>query len=80
MEKLKTILAEALSVPKESITLDSSPESIKSWDSMRGLLIVTRLEEAYGLSFTLDEVLSVRTVVDIVSILELHGITFKRHE
>lgn len=46
-----------------------------NWDSFNGLLMVSELEEAFGVEFTMAEVTSVKTVRDIKATLAKHGVT-----
>ena len=46
MKTLKELLADVLGVDKEEINDESSPDSISSWDSFNGLMLVSELENA----------------------------------
>lgn len=74
MGKLTAILARVLEIPEESITDETGPEKVASWDSFNGLLLVSELEEAFGVEFTMEEVTSVKTVRDIKATLLKHGV------
>ena len=74
MNKLKEILAKVLEVNPDQITLQTSPDSVETWDSYSGLLMVTELEDGYRVKFTMAEVRSVKSVKDIVAILRTRGI------
>ncbi len=75
MKRIKTILAKVLSVDEESITTETSPETVSSWDSFNALMIVSELEQEFNVSFTIDEITSVKNVGDIKARLEGHGVT-----
>lgn len=74
MKRLKAVLAEVLEVDANTLDKNSSPNTVATWDSMRGLMLITKLEAEYSLSFTMDEVLSVKKVGDIAEILKMHGV------
>ena len=75
MITLKELLAKVLNVEANSITDESSPETINSWDSFNGLMLVSELESNFNVKFTMDEVLAVKKVSDIKDALRRHGVT-----
>ena len=72
--KLTAILANVLEVDQNKIKLNTSPDDIDSWDSYNGLAIVTELEKYYRVEFTIEEIVSVKDVNDIVKCLISHDI------
>lgn len=75
MLALKELISKVLSVDKESLNDDSSPENIPSWDSFNGLMMVAELENNFNVKFTLTEVVSVKKLKDIKDALKKHGIS-----
>ena len=53
---LMRIFADVFQVPIESISSDSSPETIESWDSLQHLNLVLALEQEFSVQFTPDEI------------------------
>ncbi len=51
------------------ITEDTVRSDIESWDSMTQLSLVLNLEEAFGHSFSMEEIESIKGVKDILRIL-----------
>jgi acyl carrier protein len=45
IDQLFTLVAEALSGPPETLTDDSSTETIATWDSVAGMSLMVLLEE-----------------------------------
>ena len=74
-ERLKLILSTVLKIDPDQITPESSPENIGSWDSFNGLMLVTELEKGFNVSFTIDEVMAVKSVGDIIESLRKHGVS-----
>lgn len=74
MKRLHDILVRILAVSPEQITDTLSPESVESWDSFNGLLLVSELESVFGVKFTMAEVVAVKNVADIKSALARHGV------
>lgn len=73
MNKLYKLIAETLDVPVKNITDQSSPTTLENWDSFNGLVLVDKLEKTYNVSFTMDEILDVKSVADIKRHLINHG-------
>ena len=74
MKRLKNVLIKVLGVPREAITAALTPTDVPSWDSFNGLMLVSELETAFKVKFTMDEVTAVRCVGDIQKALERHGV------
>ena len=70
LEQVRTMMADAFSVPVERMTADASPDTIETWDSIQHLNLVMALEEAFGVQFDPEEIeqlLSVELVAALVS-------------
>lgn len=80
MKPLKEILSNVLGIDAQSITPETSPDTVSSWDSFNGLMLVSELESAYDISFTTDEVLEVKKVADIQRALQKHGVASELYE
>ncbi|MDC0154871.1 acyl carrier protein [Nitrosopumilus sp.] len=76
-QKLFTIISEVMSVPLSELTDDSGPENIDSWDSFNGLLLVDELESKFNITFSLEEVVDVKSISDIKRHLVNHGVSFE---
>ncbi len=74
MKRLKKILCEVLKIKEEQITDRLTPQDVKTWDSMNALILVSALERAFNVKFTLVEVIEVKCVGDIKKLLAKHGV------
>lgn len=74
MNRLASILSSVLQIDPANIDDETSPENVPSWDSFAGLMLVSELESAFQVSFTMDEVHTVKCVGDIKKALERHGV------
>lgn len=74
MSRLKKILSKVLEADEKEINDDSSPDTIESWDSFNGLMLVTELENEFKVNFTMDEVINIVNVGDIKKALIKHGV------
>jgi acyl carrier protein len=61
-EKIFDIIAQVMNVPIESITADSSPESIEAWDSLKHMSLILTLEEEFGVQFSDEEIVTMLNV------------------
>ena len=73
-EKLYDIISKVFSVPLTEINDESSPETIESWDSFNGLILVDDLESNFNVKFTISEITDVKNISDIKRHLKNHGI------
>ena len=55
----------------ENLLIDfaSSPGSIEKWDSINNLMLLNRIEEAFGVSFPTEVIFKIETVGDICDYL-----------
>ena len=73
-EKLHNIISKVFSVPISEINDESSPETIESWDSFNGLILVDELESNFNIKFSVSEIVDVKNVKDIKRYLNNHGV------
>ena len=60
----------AFDVDPELITMETKPTDIPAWDSMGHLALVSSLEQAFRLSFDVDQVMEMEDVRQIVRIVQ----------
>jgi acyl carrier protein len=77
LNQLMALLSRILEIDGKLITNDTSPENTETWDSFRGLLIISEVETLFNVHFTIDEVLRIRNVNDIKIALTKRGIDLK---
>ena len=73
MKRLTKILSDVLEIDENSITDETSPDNVDTWDSLNGLILVTALEGEFDIKFSMEEVTSVRCVGEIKDALKAHG-------
>ena len=73
-EKLYKLIAKVLNVPMSEINDESTPESIESWTSFKGYVLLNELETSFNVKFSIDEAMDVKNVADIKRHLNNHGI------
>ena len=73
-KKLSDIISKVFSVQISEINDESSPETIESWDSFNGLILVDELESNFNIKFSISEIIDVKNVKDIKRHLNNHGV------
>ncbi|HYH23127.1 MAG TPA: acyl carrier protein [Azospirillum sp.] len=61
-DPLHEIVADLLDLNVEAVTDDLTPEDAPLWDSLTNLKLVTAVEARFGVRFSMDEILSIRSV------------------
>ena len=69
-QKVFNIIATTLEIPADQIRPDLAVGSIPQWDSMAQLAIVSALEEAFSITFDVDELFEVENVEDFIKLLD----------
>ena len=75
-KKLFDLIANLLNLDPDRINDETSPSNTSTWDSYTGLMMVTEIESAFNVSFSMAEVVAVRDVSDIRECLAKHGVAF----
>ena len=74
MEKLKKILSKVLKIDENGITDKTSPDNVDTWDSFNSLMLVSELENEFEVKFTIDEVVKIKNVGDIIEVLRKYKV------
>jgi acyl carrier protein len=74
-KRLYELIARVLNVPISQINDNSSPESIESWTSFNGYVLLYELEHEFNVKFTMEEAIDVKNISDIKRHLRNHGVT-----
>lgn len=73
-DEVQQILATTLDVRPETITLETSQETLAIWDSLAQINLITALESRYDVEFEVEEFAEVNSVQAIVAYLEKAGV------
>jgi acyl carrier protein len=68
--KLLEIVATALELPPAGVTDDLSADNCPAWDSLRHLRLVLAIEDAFGVTFDEDEIISLTSVSALLGALQ----------
>ncbi len=64
------VVSEVLKINPRRLTPESTAESVPEWDSLSHWTVIGRLEEVYGIEFTLDEATEFKNLGDIYHTLQ----------
>jgi acyl carrier protein len=60
--EVKNLIATTFEIPPDRVTDDSSGQTIEQWDSVGHINLVMALEQKFGVSFTMEEIMHLRDV------------------
>ena len=69
-EKVFEIVAECLEKNVSDLTMDTDMDELEEWDSMRNVMILSRLEEEFDIMIPEDDIFDLVTVGAIVEVIE----------
>lgn len=53
---------------------ETGPADIERWDSLQHIALVRIIEETFGISLSMDEMMEMRSAGDIEAVLTRHGV------
>ena len=56
------------------VTLATSRREVPKWDSLQHVALVAAIEQEFGITLSMDEMIEIRSVQDICNILDRHGV------
>jgi acyl carrier protein len=69
-ERVRELVADVFNVPTEQVTLQTSPNTIESWDSLKHLDLILALEQEFALQISPDEMAEMNSVEIITKVIE----------
>jgi acyl carrier protein len=70
MKTFNDIVVEVLHIPEAHISDSLSSTDVPDWDSMNYLMFISRLEEQFNMSFSMDEVLQAKNLGDLRKLVD----------
>lgn len=61
-DALIALFAEVLQVQAAELTDDSSPESVRRWDSLGAMALVTAIEERFNVQLSTKQIMRMNTI------------------
>lgn len=65
--RVKMIVAQIMEVPVESVSIDSSPDTIEEWDSLKHMNLILALEQNFGITFDEEQIVEMMSVEIIIA-------------
>lgn len=69
-DKVFKIFSQIMEVPVEELTEESSPDTVKNWDSLQHMNLILALEEEFGVQFTDEQIVNMLNVKLIIITLD----------
>ena len=73
-DSLLGLIAATLRLPAAAVSEESTLQNTPQWDSLRHVLLMTKIETAYGVSLSDSELAAATSVAAIREILRQHGV------
>ncbi len=74
-EKLYSLISKVLKIPINEINDNSNPQTVSTWTSFNGYVMLYELENTFNVKFSIDEAMDVKNVADIKRHLKNHGVS-----
>jgi acyl carrier protein len=68
------IVSQVMNVPVEALSVDSSPDTVENWDSLKHMNLILALEEEFNVTFSDEDIvqlLSVEIIIETLKEIEL---------
>ena len=69
-DRLFSVMIDVLEVDESQINIDTSPETIAEWDSMKHMLLLVAIEEEFEFRLTDDDMtqcISSESILDVIN-------------
>ena len=70
LNRILKITSQVMEVPLEQLNKESSPDTVKNWDSLKHMNLILALEEEFNITFSDEEIVELLSVEIIVEVLK----------
>jgi acyl carrier protein len=70
LARVQRAFSSAFDVEPGSVTINTVPGDIRAWDSMGHVTLASSLEQEFGLTFDVDELMEMENVREILRIVQ----------
>ncbi|MGA2388691.1 MAG: acyl carrier protein [Candidatus Sulfotelmatobacter sp.] len=70
LAKVQGAFKSAFDVDPKTVTLETTPEQVSAWDSMGHVTLASSIEQAFGLTFDVDDLMEMEDVRAICRVVE----------
>jgi acyl carrier protein len=71
LNKVREAFKAAFDIDPQLVTMETSPSDVPGWDSVGHLTLAAGLEEMFGISLDVDELMEMENVREIVRIITM---------
>jgi acyl carrier protein len=68
--KVQTAFKSAFDVDPQTISINTTPDDVAAWDSMGHVTLASSLEQEFGLTFDVDDLMEMENVKEICRIVQ----------
>ena len=68
--KVRTAFKSAFDIEPQTITINTVPSDVSAWDSMGHVTLASSLEQEFGLTFDVDDLMAMENVKEICRIVQ----------
>lgn len=69
-DRVLQVISNVLNVPRDKLSIDSSPESIEQWESMKHINLVLAIEEEFDVQFDDEQIAELQSVKSIITAVD----------
>ncbi|MBZ0167628.1 MAG: hypothetical protein K8I00_12550 [Candidatus Omnitrophica bacterium] len=69
-EDVFAILSAVMEIPLDSVSMESSKDTVENWDSLHQLNLVFALEDNFNIKFSDEDILQMSSIPQILTTLE----------
>jgi acyl carrier protein len=73
VQSVQEVFREVFEMPDLVIFPEMTAKDVKGWDSFNHINLIVSLEEAFGVTFTTDEIAGMVNVGSLISVLQARG-------
>jgi len=73
LTRLSSLIGDLLELDDLKLSMTTTAQDVPGWDSLAHVRIVLAAEQAFGTRFTTGEIASLKTLGDLVKLIEAHS-------
>ena len=70
LERINKVFRTVFSREDLTVTLETSSGDVEGWDSLQHINLISMMEKEFGITFDIDQIVSMETVGDMVKAVE----------
>jgi acyl carrier protein len=70
LTKVQSAFHSAFNIDPNTVTLETTPDQVPAWDSMGHVTLASSIEQAFGLSFDVDDLMEMENVQEICRVVK----------